>query len=104
MWTALPWDPSGRNFTATFSLAIARVKPGVTPDTATRELVELTPARRKDLGKAGEWGQTIRVQLLRDAITGGAFRPTDGVTLNGAVGYGLSQGSVGGRAGVNLSW
>lgn len=34
----------------------------------------------------------------------GAFQAGDGLTLNGAVGVGLSRGNVGGRAGVNFSW
>jgi hypothetical protein len=34
----------------------------------------------------------------------GAFQPSDGLTLNGAVGLGLGRGNVAGRAGVNYSW
>lgn len=35
---------------------------------------------------------------------GGAFEATDGLTINAAVGVGLSRGTTGGRAGVNFSW
>lgn len=34
----------------------------------------------------------------------GAISPTDGLTINGAFGMGLSRGTVGGRAGINYSW
>jgi hypothetical protein len=35
---------------------------------------------------------------------GGAFAPNDNVTLEGNVGIGLQRGTVGGTAGVNISW
>lgn len=63
------------------------------------------PNATVDPGKT--FGAAVNVGAFDGQVAvgvGGAFRPTDGVTLNGAVGYGLSQGSVGGRAGVNLSW
>lgn len=34
----------------------------------------------------------------------GAYRPVDGVTVNGGVGVSTGSGQVGGRAGVNFSW
>lgn len=34
----------------------------------------------------------------------GAVRITDGLTVNGGVGVGLTNGTVGGRAGANFSW
>ena len=92
LWSALPWDPSAQNFKATFSLAIARLKPAVGSDSATRELIELAPAMRTQLGKANEWGQTIRVQPLRDAITGN-IRPALLILL-GAVGLILMLAAV----------
>ena len=92
LWSALPWDPSSRNHKATFSLALARLTRGVTPDAATRELVELTPAMRKDLSKPGDWGQTLRVQSLRESITGDV-RPALLILL-GAVGLILILAAV----------
>lgn len=35
---------------------------------------------------------------------GGAISAGDGLSFNGAMGVGLSRGTVGGRAGVNFSW
>lgn len=34
----------------------------------------------------------------------GAFRANENVTFNGAVGLGLTGGTMGGRAGMNVSW
>jgi hypothetical protein len=55
--------------------ASARLAPGVTPEAATRELVDLVPAMRKDLARPNQWGQAMRVQKLQDAITGDVGRP-----------------------------
>ena len=92
LWSALPWDPSSRNHKATFSQALARLKPGVTADAATRELVELTPAMRKDLAKANDWGRNVHVQSLRESMTGNV-RPALLILL-GAVGLILLLGAV----------
>ena len=92
LWSALPWDPSNRNHKATFSLGLARLARGVTPEAATRELVDLTPAMRKDLGKANDWGQTLRVQSLQESITGDV-RPALLILL-GAVGLILMLAAV----------
>jgi putative ABC transport system permease protein len=92
LWSALPWDPTGKNFEATFSQALARLAPGVTADAATRELSELAPAMRKELSKANDWGQTINVQPLRDAMTGNV-RPALLILL-GAVGLILMLAAV----------
>ena len=92
LWSALPWDPSGRNFKATFSQAVARLEPGVTPDAATRELAGLTAAMRKDLAKAGDWGRTVHVLPLRESMTG-TVRPALLILL-GAVGLILMLGAV----------
>src|SRR5688500_14783429 len=37
LWSALPWDPEGRNHTASFSQAVERLKPGMTAEAVTRE-------------------------------------------------------------------
>ena len=92
LWSALPWDPSSRNHKATFSLGLGRLTRGVTPEAATRELVDLTPAMRKDLAKANDWGQTLRVQSLRESITGDV-RPALLILL-GAVGLILMLAAV----------
>ena len=92
LWTALPWDPGSRNHTATFSLALGRLARGVTPDAASRELVDLTPAMRKDLAKANDWGQALRVQALQESITGDV-RPALFILL-GAVGLILMLAAV----------
>jgi putative ABC transport system permease protein len=92
LWTALPWDPSGRNHKATFSLALGRLRPGITPEAATRELVDLTPAMRKDLAKSSDWGNTISVISLRDSMTG-AVRPALLILL-GAVGLILMLAAI----------
>src|SRR5687768_17439136 len=62
LWSALPWDPAGRNHTATFSQAVARLKPGVTAEAATREVADLAPAMRRDLNKGNDWGRNVHVQ------------------------------------------
>jgi len=92
LWTALPWDPGSRNHQATFSQGLGRLARGVTPDAATRELVDLTPAMRKDLAKASDWGQTLRVQSLQESITGDV-RPALLILL-GAVGLILMLAAV----------
>ncbi len=84
LWSALTWDPGNRNHKATFSLGLARLAPGVAPDAASRELADLAPAMRQDLGKANDWGQALQVQSLQDAITGDV-RPAL-FSLLGAVG------------------
>ena len=35
---------------------------------------------------------------------GGAFKANDNLTFDGAFGVGLGQGTMGGRAGANVSW
>jgi predicted permease len=92
LWSALPWDPSSRNHKATFSQAVARLKPGVTAEAATRELLELAPAMRKDLAKADDWGRNTHVQPLRESMTGNV-RPALLILL-GAVGLILMLAAV----------
>ena len=92
LWSALPWDPSSRNHKATFSQALARLAPGVTPEAATIELVGLAPAMRKDLVKANEWGRNVHVLPLRESMTGNV-RPALLILL-GAVGLILMLAAV----------
>ena len=65
LWAPLQWTPGTAQFKATFSQSVARLAPGMTPEAATRELIELAPAMRKDLGRSNEWGQTIRCRSCR---------------------------------------
>ena len=92
LWAALPWDPAARNHQATFSQALARLKPGITADAATREVADLAPAMRRDLAKGNDWGRNIHVQPLRESMTGNV-RPTLLILL-GAVGLILMLGAV----------
>lgn len=92
LWAPLPWVPGNAQFKATFSQGVARLAPGVSPDAATRELADLVPAMRKDLGRPNTWGQAIRVQTFQDAITGDV-RPALLILL-GAVGLILLLAAV----------
>jgi hypothetical protein len=92
LWSALTWDPTGKIFEATFSLAVARLAPGVTPEAATRELAAPSPAMRKELAKPNDWGQAVNVQPLREAMTG-SVRPALLILL-GAVGLILMLAAV----------
>jgi putative ABC transport system permease protein len=92
LWSALPWDPAGRNHTATFSQAVARLKPGVTAEAATREVADLAPAMRRDLNKGNDWGRNVHVQPLRESMTGNV-RPALLILL-GAVGLILMLAAV----------
>ena len=92
LWSALPWDPAGRNHTATFSQALARLKPGVTVEAATREVADLAAAMRTDLKKGNDWGRNIHVLPLRESMTGNV-RPALLILL-GAVGLILMLGAV----------
>lgn len=63
------------------------------------------PTAIVDPGKS--FGAALNVGAFDGALAvgvAGAYRPTDGLTLNGALGYGLGEGSLGGKAGVNISW
>jgi putative ABC transport system permease protein len=84
LWSALPWDPSGRNHKAAFSQGLARLAPGAAPQSATQELIQLAAAMRKELAKPDDWGRDISVMTLRESITGNV-RPTL-LLLLGAVG------------------
>lgn len=92
LWSALPWDPASRNHTATFSQALARLKPGVTVEAATRDVADLAAAMRTDLNKSNDWGRNIHVLPLRESMTG-HVRPALLILL-GAVGMILMLGAV----------
>ena len=92
LWAPLPWDPSAANFKATFSQAVARLEPGVSIAVGTQELQTLLPGMRRDLARANDWGQTVRVASLQQTVTGDV-RPTLLILL-GAVGLILLLASV----------
>ena len=92
VWAAMVFDPTAQNHKATFSQAFARLKPDVSVNAATNELAALTTAMRRDLGKPGDWGQTLRVESLQHTVTAG-LRPTMAILL-GAVGLILLLAAV----------
>jgi hypothetical protein len=62
------------------------------------------PGATIDAGKTFGLGLNVGTFGGESAVgIDGAIKAADGVTLNGGVGVG-TQGDVGGRAGVNLSW
>ena len=92
LWSALPWDPAGRNHKATFSQGLARLARGASPESATQELQQLSAAMRKDLAKPDDWGRDISAISLRESITGNV-RPTLLILL-GAVGLILMLAAI----------
>jgi putative ABC transport system permease protein len=70
VWAPLPFDPSSRQHGAPFSQALARLRPGVPVEAATRELQSLLPSMRADLKKPSEWGHDVRAVPLRDVVIG----------------------------------
>ena len=92
LWAPLPWDLTAATARATFSQAVARLVPGVTIAAATRELQDLTPTMRRELGRDDQWGQTIHVTSLQETITG-EVRPALLILL-GAVGLILLLAAV----------
>ncbi len=93
IWTALAWAPGTPAFRmAGFSQNLARLAPGATVESATREVQSLTPAMRAELGRDDAWGRTNRVVSLREAITGDV-RPMLLILL-GAVGLVLLLAAV----------
>lgn len=74
-WAPLPFDPSSPQHKAQFSQGFARLQPGATAASATRELQTLLPAMRRDLVKPGDWGHDVRAVSLQEEVTG-EVRPT----------------------------
>ena len=93
LWAPLPWDPSTPQSQGDVLAGRRRgCAAASTPEAATRELADLAPAMRKDLAKANDWGQTLRVQSLQESITGDV-RPALLILL-GAVGLILMLAAV----------
>jgi putative ABC transport system permease protein len=70
LWVPLPFDPTAPWHTASFMQAFARLAPGATPASASRELQALLPAMRRELAHDDEWGRTLAVAPLRETLVG----------------------------------
>ena len=92
LWVPLVFAPGSPLHRQTFSMTLGRLGVGVTPEVASRELRSLVPEMRRTLAKPEEWGRTLHVRGLQEAITG-KVRPTL-VLLLGAVGFILLLGAV----------
>lgn len=92
LWVALPWEPGAPSFGTMMSQGIARLTPGSTAESGTRELQELAPIMRRDLARDADWGRDVHVRALQHVITGDV-RPTLLILL-GAVGLMLLLAAV----------
>jgi predicted permease len=70
IWAPMPFDPASAQNRAQFSMAFARLKPGVSIEQATAELQQLAAVMRTELKKAADWGRDGRVVRLQDHVTG----------------------------------
>ena len=70
LWLPLVWEPGSRGFKGAFGQSLARLVPGATAASATRELQSLVPAMRRELTHDETWGQTLRAAGLQETITG----------------------------------
>lgn len=86
------WIPITAQHKATSSLGLARLARGVTPEAATRDIVDLVPEMRQRFAHGSDWGRTLRVQSLQDSVTSGV-RPALLILL-GAVGLVLMLAAV----------
>lgn len=85
LWVPLPFVPGSPAQRTTMSRAIGRLRDGVTVEAASRELASLAPQMRRELGRPEDWGRTLSVIGLQEAVTGAA-RPAL-LTLLVAVGF-----------------
>ena len=92
LWAPLPWVPGNAQFKATFSQGLARLARGASVAAASREVIDLVPAMRKDLQRSEDWGRTLQVQPFQESITGDV-RPALLILL-GAVGLILLLAAV----------
>jgi predicted permease len=63
-------DASAWYHQLSFSLFLARLAPGVSPDRAERDYRALIPGMRRDRGYPNDYGRTARLQDLRGATVG----------------------------------
>ena len=75
VWAPLLFDPASPQHKASFSQAFARLRPGVTIESAMQELQTMVPAMRRDLAKNADWGNDLVVASLQQTVTGDV-RPT----------------------------
>ena len=92
VWAPLLMDPGDARYRGTFSQAFARLEPGASAERAHREVIALTSAMRRDLGKANDWGTTLRIEPLQKTVTA-SLQPTLLIML-GAVGLILLLAAV----------
>jgi predicted permease len=69
VWVPLPFAPGTSGHRTTFSVALGRLRDGVTVESASRELAALTPEMRRTLGRADDWGRTIHAASLQGTTT-----------------------------------
>ncbi len=92
LWVPLLNAPGTSANTTTFALAIGRLRPGLSVQTAADEVAALAPAMRRALGRSDDWGRTLSASALQDTVTGGV-RPALELLL-AAVGVILLMGAV----------
>jgi predicted permease len=92
VWSPLPFDPASPQHRAQFSQAFARLRSGITVETATRELRSLLPGMREDLNRPNDWASDLRAAGLQEDVTGDV-RPTLWILL-AAVGLVLLLAAV----------
>jgi putative ABC transport system permease protein len=92
LWVPLPFAAGTAANRTNFSLAIGRLRPGATVESASSELAALAPEMRRGLGRPADWGQTMRVNALQETSTR-QVRPALSL-LFAAVGLILMLGAV----------
>jgi putative ABC transport system permease protein len=92
LWTPIPFSPGAGQHNTTFSVALGRLTPTATIESATLEFQTLAPAMREALGRPDDWGRTMHVASLQATETGEA-RPAL-LLLLGAVGLILLLAAV----------
>jgi predicted permease len=92
LWSPLPWEPGTMQHKGSFSLGLARLNRGVSATAAAKEIADLIPAMRQELARPVNWGRTLKVETLRESVTGDV-RPALLILL-GAVGLILMLAAV----------
>lgn len=92
LWVPLPYVSGSPAQRTSMSRAIGRLRDGITVDAASRELASLAPEMRRELDRPDDWGRTLRVVGLQEAVTG-TVRPAL-QTLLVAVGFVLLLAAV----------
>lgn len=92
LWSPLPWEPGTMQHKGSFSLGLGRLDRGVSATAAAKEIADLIPAMRQELARPVNWGRTLKVETLRESVTGDV-RPALLILL-GAVGLILMLAAV----------